>query len=139
MQCNSGKGWNMDHAMNDQMIAIVRSLYTDVFDTGNCPAVNSHYHDDAICHFNGKDLSIESLKSSMRDFVEAHTDIETKIESVFASGDRTFARLTRSVTEKASGVRRQIQLMVEKRFVGNKVQELWFMVDDEQYRTTWDR
>lgn len=129
----------MDHAMNDQMIAVVRSLYTDVFDTGNCPAVNSHYHDDAICHFDGKDLSIESLKSSMCDFVAAHSEIRTTIESVFASGDRTFARLTRSVVAKDTGVPRRIQIMVEKRFVGDKVKELWFMVDDEQYRTTWNR
>ncbi|MDR6500647.1 ester cyclase [Burkholderia sp. MS455] len=125
--------------MEDTMIAVVRSLYTDVFDTGNCPAVNNHYHDDAVCHFNGKDLSVESLKSSMRDFVAAHSDIRTTIESVFASGDRTFARLVRDVTEKESGRSRRINIMVEKRFVGDKVKELWFMVDDDQYRNTWAR
>lgn len=125
--------------MEDTMIAVVRSLYTDVFDTGNCPAVNSHYHEDAVCHFNGKDLSVESLKLSMRDFVAAHSDIRTTIESVFASGDRTFARLVRDVTEKDSGRSRRINIMVEKRFVGDKVKELWFMVDDDQYRNTWAR
>ena len=37
------------------MIEIARSLYTDIFDSGNCPAVDEHYHKDAICHFNGRD------------------------------------------------------------------------------------
>lgn len=118
------------------MVNIVKSLYTDVFDSGNCPVVNNYYHDDAKCHFKGKLLSIESMKKSMANFVAQH-DITTTIESVVAKGDRTFARLRRDVTDKASGQARSIEIMVEKRFEGLLVKELWFMVDDEIYSNTW--
>lgn len=120
----------------DAMINIVKSLYTDIFDSGNCPVVNSHYHDDARCHFKGKVLSIESMKKSMANFVADH-DIATTVESVVAKGDRTFARLRRDVRQKETGQTRSIEIMVEKRFEGLKVKELWFMVDDEIYTNTW--
>ncbi|MBA2649373.1 MAG: ester cyclase [Legionella sp.] len=125
--------------MEEKLREIVRSLYTDVFSTGNCPAVDSHYHEDAICHFNGKKLPISSLKSSMCDFVEQHSEIKTTIESLIVDGNRTYARLTRDVTEKESKERRRINIMVEKYFVGEKIQELWFMVDDAKYTAMWDR
>jgi hypothetical protein len=118
------------------MINIVKSLYTDVFDSGNCPVVNSYYHDDAQCHFKGKILSVDSMKNSMANFVAEH-NITTTIESVIAKGDRTFARLCRKVTDKSSGMSRDIEIMVEKRFEGMKVKELWFMVDDDIYSNTW--
>jgi hypothetical protein len=118
------------------MINIVKALYTDVFDSGNCPVVNNYYHDDAKCHFKGKVLSIESMKKSMASFVARH-DITTTIESVVAKGDRTFARLRRDVKDKTSGESRSIEIMVEKRFEGLLVKELWFMVDDDIYSNTW--
>ncbi len=129
----------LETKMENKMIEIARSLYTDIFASGNCPAVDSHYHTDAICHFNGRDLTIASLKASMCDFVAQHSDIKTNVESLIASGDRTFARLTREVTEKETGRRRQIHIMVEKRFVGDKIKELWFMVDDDKCAAMWDR
>lgn len=125
--------------MENKMIEIARSLYTDVFASGNCPFIDNYYHADAICHFNGRQLSVESLKSSMCDFVERHSEIHTTIDTLIASGDRTYARITRDVTEKESGKRRKFQIMVEKHFVGEKVKELWFMVDDDVTTNMWDR
>ena len=121
---------------HEQMITIVKALYTDVFDSGNCPVVNNYYKDKADCHFRGETLSVEEMKDAMEEFVAAH-DIKTTIESVVASGDRTFARLRRDVVLKETGEERAIEIMVEKRFEGNKVAELWFMVDDELYTKTW--
>lgn len=43
-------------------IEIVKSLYTDVFDTGNCPVVNDYYHKGAKCHLKGKTLQVEQMK-----------------------------------------------------------------------------
>ena len=125
--------------MENELIEIVRKLYTDVFDNCDCPAVNNYYHDDAVCHFNGLNLSIDSLKSSMRDFVAAHSEIKTTIESIFASGNHTYARLRRDVVEKDTGNSRTILIMVEKRFEQKLVKELWFMVDDSNYAKTWTR
>ena len=123
----------------EEMLSIVNALYTDVFDSGNCPVVNSYYHDDAACHFKGEVLTVDQMRESMREFVEMHSDIKTTIESVVAKGDRTFARLRRDVTKKDDGKQRSIEIMVEKRFEGNKVRELWFMVDDELYSNTWNK
>lgn len=121
----------------DEMINIVKSLYTDVFDNGNCPAVNSYYHEDAACHFKGEQLTVAAMKDAMADFVAQHSNVSTSIESVVAQGDRTFARLRRDVTLKETGASRSIEIMVEKRFEDMKVRELWFMVDDEMYIKTW--
>lgn len=121
------------------MIETVKALYTDVFDSGNCPVVNSYYHDDADCHFKGVTLSVEEMKNSMREFVDLHSDIQTTVESIVAKGDRTFARLRRDVTRKDDGTQRSIEIMVEKRFEEGKVKELWFMVDDFLYAETWYR
>lgn len=121
-----------------QMITIVKSLYTDVFDSGNCPIVNSYYADGADCHFNGGVMTVEAMKASMKTFVAEH-DIKTTVESVVASGDRTFARLRRDVVNKDSGEPRVIEIMVEKRFEDMKVAELWFMVDDKVYSETWSK
>ncbi|MCC8374092.1 MULTISPECIES: ester cyclase [Photorhabdus] len=118
-------------------IEIVKSLYTDVFDTGNCPVVNNYYHDDAKCHLKGKTLLVEQMKGGMAEFVEKHTSISTSIESLFAVGDRTYARLNRQATLKGEERARDIEIMVEKRFVDGKVAELWFMVDDEIYSNIW--
>lgn len=121
----------------EEMIGIVKSLYTDIFDSGNCPAVNSHYHEDAACHFKGEKLTVAAMKDAMADFVSQHSKVSTSIESLVAQGDRTFARLRRDVTLKETGMSRSIEIMVEKRFEGTKVRELWFMVDDELYAKTW--
>ncbi|KYQ97086.1 hypothetical protein AWY96_00660 [Serratia plymuthica] len=118
-------------------IEIVKALYTDIFDTGNCPVVNNYYHDDAKCHLKGRTLHIEQMKGGMAEFVEKHESISTSIESVFAVGDRTYARLNRQATLKGEGQPRDIEIMVEKRFVDGKVAELWFMVDDEMYSEIW--
>lgn len=127
----------MNMQKEDQLINIVKSLYTDIFDNGNCPAVNSHYHEQADCHFKGKVMTVEQMKSAMEEFVNAHESIRTTIESVVAQGDRTFARLRRDVVLKGTGQERSIEIMVEKRFEDLKVKELWFMVDDEMYENTW--
>lgn len=124
-------------ASEQEMLSVVNALYTDVFDSGNCPVVDSYYHDNAKCHFKGTTLTIEQMKESMREFVDMHSDIKTTIESVVAKGDRTFARLRRDVTKKDSGESRSIEIMVEKKFDGPKVKELWFMVDDDLYSETW--
>ncbi|QJW54947.1 hypothetical protein HL670_01829 [Serratia plymuthica] len=118
-------------------IEIVKALYTDIFDTGNCPVVNNYYHDDAKCHLKGRTLHIEQMKGGMAEFVEKHESISTSIESVFAVGDRTYARLNRQATLKGEGQPRDIEIMVEKRFVDGKVAELWFMVDDDMYSEIW--
>lgn len=118
-------------------ISIVRTLYTDVFDSGNCPIVNNYYHDDAICHLKGQVLKIEEVKKGMAEFVSRHENISTTIESVFAKGDRTYARLRRDAQMAGEELPRSIEIMVEKRFEGNKVKELWFMVDDEVYSNIW--
>ncbi|MCS3402500.1 MULTISPECIES: ester cyclase [Pantoea] len=118
-------------------IEIVKSLYTDVFDTGNCPVVNSYYHEGAKCHLKGKTLHIEQMKGGMGEFVAKHASILTSVESVFAAGDRTYARLNRRATLKGEEQARDIEIMVEKRFVDGKVAELWFMVDDEMYSEIW--
>lgn len=118
-------------------ISIVKSLYTDIFDTGNCPVVNDYYHEDAKCHFKGTTLKVEQMKGGMAEFVGKHASISTSIESIFAVGDRTYARLNRQATLKGEGQPRDIEIMVEKRFVGGKVAELWFMVDDKMYSEIW--
>ncbi|OKB66499.1 hypothetical protein BHU62_11510 [Serratia marcescens] len=118
-------------------IEIVKSLYTDVFDTGNCPVVNDYYHKGAKCHLRGKTLQVEEMKGGMAEFVEKHASISTSIESIFAVGDRTYARLNRQATLKGESQPRDIEIMVEKRFVDGKVAELWFMVDDEMYSEIW--
>ncbi|MEX3238721.1 ester cyclase [Serratia quinivorans] len=115
---------------------VVKALYTDVFDSGNCPVVNSYYHDDAVCHLKGNVLKIEEMKQGMAEFVAKHENIVTTIESLVARDDRTYARLRRDVTLPGEGVR-SIEIMVEKRFEGSKVKELWFMVDDEIYSNIW--
>lgn len=117
-------------------IDIVKALYTDVFDSGNCQVVNSYYHDDAMCHLKGKILKIEDMKKGMAEFVTKHKNITTIIESLIAREDRTYARLRRDVELPGEGVR-SIEIMVEKRFEGSKVKELWFMVDDEIYSNIW--
>src|SRR5438128_1272208 len=124
--------------MESRMIEMARSLYTDIFASGNCPVIDTYYHKDAICHFNGRELTVESMKSSMCDFVAQHSEIHTTIETLIASGDRTYARLTRDVTEKETGKQRKIHIMVEKRFVDEKIMELWFMVDDKMCTNMWD-
>lgn len=123
--------------MQSSLEKIVRALYQDIFDTGNCPAVDSHYQEDAICYFNGIELSIASLKSSMNIFVSAHQDIKTEIKELIINDNKTFARLERYATDKETGIRRKINIMVVKHFEGLKVAKLWFMVDDDVYRQIW--
>ncbi|HDI3302775.1 TPA: ester cyclase [Vibrio cholerae] len=118
-------------------LEIVKSLYTDIFDTGNCPVINDYYHQDAQCHLKGKTLQVEQMKGGMAEFVDKHASISTSIESLFAVGDRTYARLNRQATLKGEGQPRDIEIMVEKRFVDGKVAELWFMVDDDMYSEIW--
>ena len=118
-------------------LEIVKSLYTDIFDTGNCPVINDYYHQDAQCHLKGKTLQVEQMKGGMAEFVDKHASISTSIESLFAIGDRTYARLNRQATLKGEGQPRDIEIMVEKRFVDGKVAELWFMVDDDMYSEIW--
>ena len=129
----------MHHYSNVELknLEIVKALYTDVFDTGNCPVVNDYYQDDAKCHLKGKTLLVEQMKGGMSEFVEKHESISTSIESLFAVGDRTYARLTRQAILKGEKQSRDIEIMVEKRFVDGKVVELWFMVDDDMYSNIW--
>jgi hypothetical protein len=117
-------------------IDIIKALYTDVFDSGNCPVVNGYYHDDAVCHFKGHILKVEEMKQSMAEFVAKHESITTTIESLVARDERTYARLRRDVKLPGENIR-SIEIMVEKRFEGSKVKELWFMVDDEVYSNIW--
>lgn len=119
------------------MLEVVRALYTDVFDSGNCPVVDNYYRNGAPCHFKDRTLTVEEMKESMREFVDMHSEIKTTIESVVVKGDRTFARLRRDVTKRENGEQRSIDIMVEKRFESGKVAELWFMVDDQLYSDTW--
>lgn len=123
--------------MKSRLEMIVRSLYQDIFDTGNCPAVGSHYYDDVICYFNGLQLSLNNLKSSMAKFVSLHEDIKTEIKDLLIDDNRTFARLERSATNKETKERRTINIMVLKHFRGEKIEKLWFMVDDNQYLNIW--
>jgi predicted SnoaL-like aldol condensation-catalyzing enzyme len=118
-------------------INVIKSLYTDVFDSGNCAIINNYYHDDAICHLNGKKLNLEEMKKGMGEFVAKHESISTTIESIIARGDRTYARLRRDAKIAGDKAPRSIQIMVEKRFEDDKVKELWFMVDDDAYSNIW--
>jgi len=123
--------------MRDKLESHVKALYQDVFDSGNCPAVDPHYHKDVICYFNGLELSLSNLKAAMAKFVSLHDDIKTEIKDLLIDGNRTFARLERSVTCKKTNQRRTINIMVLKEFQDDKVIRLWFMVDDEIYRRIW--
>ena len=123
--------------MREEMEAILRSLYQDIFDTGNCPAVDSHYRDDAICHFNNLELTLQDLKASMAKFVSLHSDIKTEIEDLLIDGNKTFARLKRTAICNQTKQKKIINIMVVKKFVEKKVAELWFMVDDHTYQEIW--
>jgi hypothetical protein len=123
--------------MRTRLESIVKSLYQDIFDTGNCPAVDPHYHKDVVCYFNGLELTLNNLKASMAKFVSLHEDIKTEIKDLLIDGERTFARLERSATCRATKIRKTIDLMVLKEFKDEKIIKLWFMVDDELYKNIW--
>ena len=121
----------------ERQIAVVRNLYTDVFHSGNCKAVDIYYQPDAISHFGDKVLSLAEMKVAMQDCISQCRSIKTTIQSVFSRGDRTYARLLREFTCDDDDRVHRVNIMVEKRFVGDKVQEVWFMVDDPQYALPW--
>lgn len=115
----------------------VRSLYQDIFDSGNCPAVDPHYHPDVVCYFNGLELTLDNLKAAMAKFASLHKDVKTEVKHLLVDGEQTFARLERTATDKITNQRITAQIMVLKEFQNDKVAKLWFMVDNEVIRTIW--
>lgn len=123
--------------MRETLEANVRALYQDIFDSGNCQAVDPHYHKDVVCHFNGLELTLENLKAAMAKFVALHKDIKTEIKHLLVDGQRTFAHLERTATCKDTGRTNTAEIMVLKEFRDDKVARLWFMVDNELVREIW--
>jgi hypothetical protein len=115
----------------------IHTLYQDVFDSGNCEAVDPHYHPDVVCYFDGMQLTLDNLKAAMAKFVSLHKDIHTEVKHLLVDGNRTFARLERSATCITTNEKRTAQIMVLKEFRNEKVSKLWFMVDNEIFRNIW--
>ncbi len=122
---------------NEHLLEIIKELYTDVFANNQCQVVDQHYHPDTVAYFNGKELTTNDLKASLAKFLSEHENIKTEIADSFASDNKTFARLIRTVTNKESGKERSFTVMVVKHFEANKVKKIWFMTDDPMTNTTW--
>jgi ketosteroid isomerase-like protein len=115
----------------------VRALYQDIFDSGNCPAVDAHYEPDMVCYFNDLELTLDNLKASMAKFIELHRDVKTDIKHLLIDGNHTFAHLERRATDKQTGQEKVAKIMVVKEFNGNKIAKVWFMSDDVAVRSIW--
>lgn len=115
----------------------VRALYQDIFDTGNCPAVDAHYQPDMVCYFNNLELTLDNLKAAMAKFIELHRDVKTDIKHLLIDGHHTFAHLERRATDKQTGETKIAKIMVVKEFKANKIAKVWFMSDDVSVQSIW--
>ncbi len=115
----------------------VRALYQDIFDSGNCAAVDAHYQPDVVCYFNNLELTLDNLKAAMAKFVETHSNIKTEIKHLLVDGNQTAAHLERHATDNTTGQEKLIKIMVIKEFQDGKVAKVWFMSDDAAVESLW--
>ncbi len=87
----------------------------------------------------GKPTGVDGDEQMMLRIYESMPDLQVKIEDILAEGDKVVCRNVWHWTDLASGKRMQFHGLVEWRFEGDKIAELWATVTPPKDGEPWIR
>lgn len=123
--------------MNDKKKILV-DLYTTIFTNGKSEEVIKYYHPDVKAYFNSRELTLTDLVAGVAAVPKLYLSVETKIEDMIITENKTAARLNRTVVRKIDNKKITMNLIVIKHFQEGKIIHVWSVCDCNDVNAIWN-
>lgn len=122
----------------DDKKKILVDLYTTIFTEGRSDEIIKYYHSDVKAYFNSRELTLTDLITGVAAVPKLYSSVETKIEDMIITENKTATRLNRTVVRKLDNKEISMNLIVIKHFHEGKINHVWTVCDCNDVNAIWN-
>ncbi|APJ03119.1 ester cyclase [Silvanigrella aquatica] len=117
---------------------ILMNLYTTIFAEGKSDEISKYYHPDVKGYFNSRELTLTDLITGVATVTKLYTSIETKIEDMIITENKTATRLCRTMVRIQDNKKISMNLIIIKHFHEGKINHVWTICDNNDVTAIWN-